>query len=250
MPVWFGEPVQVDVPALRRRLALRCRITQPELFEQAMTHRSYVNEAPEPGIVPNERLEFLGDAVLGFIIARLLFERYPDVPEGRLTELRSLLVKGETLAAVAERLALGEFLLLGRGEEATGGRTRPMNLARTFEAVVGAIYLGCGVEHTRDFILRALEPELIELGEGHPARDPKSRLQQLAQQVFGRTPRYLTVATDGPDHARQFTIEAMIGEQSYGSGRGRTKQIAQAQAALVAIERITEEHPAEARLKD
>ncbi len=206
-----------------------------------MVHRSYLNEAAEPGIESNERLEFLGDAVLGCVIARRLFLRYPNVHEGRLTELRAYIVKGETLAIVAERLGLGDFLLLGKGEESTGGRIRPLNLARSFEAVVGAIYLDRGFGRVERFILGALAPELAELGGGDLPTDAKSRLQHVAQTVFGTTPRYRTVSTTGPDHAKEFTIEVVLGERALGSGRGRSKRHAEKQAAEEALRRIEAE---------
>src|SRR5689334_11096016 len=141
-----------------------------------MVHRSYLNEASGDPIESNERLEFLGDAVLGCVVARRLYERYPAIDEGRLTELRAHIVKGETLATVADRFELGTFLLLGRGEAGTGGRHRPLNLARSLEAVLGAMYLDRGFRDTERFILRALKPELDELGAGDLPTDAKSRL--------------------------------------------------------------------------
>jgi ribonuclease-3 len=228
--------VDVDVPALEHRLRVKFR--RPAVVAQAMVHRSYLNEAAAPGITSNERLEFLGDAVLGCVIAHRLYVRYPDVDEGRLTELRAHLVKAETLSQVGRRLQLGRFLLLGRGEEATGGRDRPLNLARAFEAVVGAIYLDRGFRAAERFILRVLGPEIDALGEGLPPGDAKSRLQHLAQTRFGTTPRYLTVATEGPDHAKVFTIEVILGDRRLGSGRGRSKRSAEKIAAGEALRAI------------
>lgn len=238
--------MNVDIEALKRRLKIRRRLPHPELLTRAMVHRSYLNEAGQHGIESNERLEFLGDAVLGCVIATALFETYPDVHEGRLTELRAHVVKGETLAIVAERLGLGEFLLLGRGEEATGGRRRPVNLGRAFEAVVGAVYLNLGYGPTERLILKWLAQELAELGEGQLPLDPKSRLQQVAQTVFGTTPRYHTIAAEGPDHAKVFTIEVRVRDRSLGLGRGHSKQIAQTEAAQAALDTIAREVRAEA----
>lgn len=236
--------VAVEVAALQKRLGVRFR--NPGLLAQSMVHRSYLNESTEAGLESNERLEFLGDAVLGCVVARRLYERYPHVPEGRLTELRAHLVKGETLALVAERLELGRFLLLGRGEDSTGGRLRLLNLARVFEAVLGALYLDRGFAAAERFILRVLEPELTELGGGDMPSDAKSRLQHLAQTLFGTTPHYRTVAAEGPDHARVFTIEVVLGERSLGSGRGASKRNAERLAAQEALLRIEREAAAAA----
>lgn len=244
VPPSRGAIVDIDVKALQLLLGVTFR--RPELLIQAMVHRSYLNEVADPTIQSNERLEFLGDAVLGCVIARRLFERYPSVPEGRLTELRAYLVKGETLAVVAERLRLGDFLLLGKGEEATGGRRRPLNLARAFEAVVGAIFLDRGFARAERFVLRALAPELSELAGGDLPTDAKSRLQHLAQTVFGMPPHYRTITAEGPDHAKVFTIEVVIGDRSFGSGRGRSKRHAEKLAAEEAL-RTIERQKTEAR---
>ncbi len=227
----------VDVTALLKRLGIRT-VHSTELYARAMVHRSYLNEAAEPDIESNERLEFLGDAVLGCVIARVLFETYLEVDEGRLTELRAHLVKAETLALVGERLQLGQYLQLGRGEEGTGGRDRPLNLARTFEAVIGAIYLDRDFTSAERFILRVMQPELARLGGGDLPSDAKSRLQHTAQTLFGATPQYRTIATEGPDHAKTFTIEVVLGGRSFGHGRGRSKRIAEKEAAQEALERI------------
>ncbi len=239
--------MNVDIDGLKKRLGIdRYKLPQPELLARAMVHRSYLNESGQPGIQSNERLEFLGDAVLGCIIAEWLFDEYPGLPEGRLTELRAHVVKGETLALVADRLGLGQFLLLGRGEEATGGRRRPVNLGRAFEAVVGAVYLNLvdrprGFDSTKKLVLGWLAPELSGLGEGTLPLDAKSRLQQVAQTIFGTTPRYHTVAAEGPDHAKVFTIEVMVKDRVLGAGRGHSKHIAQTEAAQAALERIERE---------
>ncbi len=225
--------MRLDLEALQKSLGVR--FAQPALLAQSMVHRSYLNEAAEADLESNERLEFLGDAVLGCVVARRLFDRYPDIDEGRLTELRAFLVKGETLAVVAERLGLGSYLMLGRGEDTTGGRRRPLNLARTFEAVVGAIYLDRGFSRTEKFILRVLAPELAELGGGDLPTDAKSRLQHRAQTLFGVPPQYRIIAAEGPDHAKMFTVEAVARDRSLGRGRGRSKRIAEKQAAEAAL---------------
>lgn len=235
--------MKVDLAGLQRRL--KVSFSRSELLALAMVHRSYLNEANEPGLQSNERLEFLGDAVLGCAVARWLFERYPHVPEGRLTELRAQIVKGETLALVAQRLDLGHYLLLGRGEEATGGRNRPLNLARAFEAVLGAIYLDRGYRGAERFALRVLAPDLADLGAGDLTGDAKSRLQHRAQTLFGMTPRYRIVATEGPDHAKIFDIEVVLGERRLGGGRGASKRLAEKFAAEEALRRIEAELQAE-----
>ena len=228
-----------DLRQLQRRL--RLSFENPSLLAQALVHRSYLNEAPAPGTVSNERLEFLGDAVLGLIVASWLFERYPELPEGRLTEMRSQIVKSETLAAVAGRLQLGQYLLLGRGEEATGGRTRTLNQARALEAVIGAAFLDRGFRRTEAWLKRLLAEQLELLDAGGP-EDAKSRLQHVAQLLFSTTPRYRIVGTEGPDHDKHFSVEVTIGERTLGAGRGRSKRVAEreaAEAALAAIEQET-----------
>ena len=151
-----------DLRSLQRRL--RLKFNDPELLAKALVHRSYLNEVPEPGTESNERLEFLGDAVLGLVVARWLFVRYPGLPEGRLTEMRSHLVKAETLAAVAARYSLGSYLRLGRGEVATGGRTRHLNQSCVLEAWIGAVFLYMGFRKTEAGYLRMVESEWEALG--------------------------------------------------------------------------------------
>jgi ribonuclease-3 len=232
--------VRTDLRSLQRRL--RVKFHDPALLEQSLVHRSYLNEAPVPGTLSNERLEFLGDAVLGVVVARWLFDQYPDLPEGRLTELRSHLVKSETLALVAARLHLGEYLLLGRGEEATGGRTRTLNQARALESVIGAVFLDRGFRTTEKWLLRILEPELTALGLGEMPEDAKSRLQHAAQMLFGSTPRYRVLQTEGPEHDKRFSVEVVIGERPFGFGRGRSKRTAEREAAIDALASIEAEH--------
>jgi ribonuclease-3 len=233
--------VSRELSKLQRRLRIKFR--NPEVLAQALVHRSYLNEAVEPGVVSNERLEFLGDAVLGLVMAGWLFTRYPDVPEGRLTELRSHLVKGESLALVAARLGLGEFMRLGRGEDATGGRTRPLNLARLLEAVIGAVFVDKGFRVTERWLLRLLEPELAALGGGELPEDAKSRLQHTAQLLYSTTPRYHVISTEGPDHDKLFTVEVLVGQRPLAAGRGRSKRLAEREAAEAALVAIAAEHP-------
>lgn len=206
------------------------------LLERAFVHRSYLNEAgEESGLRDNERLEFLGDSVLGFVTSELLFARYPDRLEGELTNLRAALVRRETLARFATELALGDYLLLGRGEEDSGGRTRPATLCATFEALIGAIYLDQGLEQVRSFLEPRLLTEVERVAPRALAKDPKSRLQEWVQSEMGVTPRYKTVRTEGPDHARVFTVQVTADKTPYGVGLGRSKQEAAQSAAAMAL---------------
>jgi ribonuclease-3 len=233
-PTGQGEHPDASQQALEARLDVHFRA--PALLQTALTHPSYANEHPATVDDTNERLEFLGDAVLGLIVAEALYTRYPALEEGRLTEWRAQIVCGPTLARAAERFGLGEALLLGRGEEATGGRAREGNLERVFEATVGAILLDQGLEAAREFAERALAVEFRALeGDDPAALNPKGALQQLAQGVFGR-PHYVTTLEEGPEHARRFTIEVRIDGDVVGTGSGPSKQQAEKAAAWAALE--------------
>jgi len=227
-----------DLDALERAVGAIFR--DRSLLFQALVHRSYLNENPESHLTSNERLEFLGDAILDSLAAEYLFRRYPEKGEGDLTLLRSALVREETLAGFAERLELGRFLVLGRGEESDGGRSRPAILADAFEALVGAIHMDAGIETARAFLLPFLE-EAARSMEGRLPLDYKSALQILVQGRLGMTPQYHTVASWGPDHARSFRVEARLGEAVLGVGEGTNKQAAQQEAARLALERMEEE---------
>ncbi len=223
---------QNHVQRAQQRLGIQ--FSDPELLRVALTHPSYANEHPDDAHETNERLEFLGDAVLGLIVAEALYADFPEVEEGRLTEWRAQLVCGPTLSRVAVRLELGDMLLLGRGEEATGGRAREGNLERVFEAVVGAVMLDQGLEAAREFAHRALAEEIAALDADPGTLNPKGALQQLVQGVLGR-PQYVTTAEEGPEHARSFTIEARIDGEVVGRGVGSSKQQAEKEAARQAL---------------
>ncbi len=223
---------QNHVQRAQQRLGIQ--FSDPELLRVALTHPSYANEHPDDAHETNERLEFLGDAVLGLIVAEALYADFPEVEEGRLTEWRAQLVCGPTLSRVAVRLELGDMLLLGRGEEATGGRAREGNLERVFEAVVGAVMLDQGLEAAREFAHRALAEEIAALDADPGMLNPKGALQQLVQGVLGR-PQYVTTAEEGPEHARSFTIEARIDGEVVGRGVGSSKQQAEKEAARQAL---------------
>ncbi len=212
--------------------------TDKSLLQRALTHRSYLNENPAYPLSDNERLEFLGDAVLDFLTAKYLYNRFPEIAEGGLTSLRAALVKTETLAQFAKQWRLGEHLLLSHGEAESGGRRRQATLCAAFESLVGAILLDQGLQAAEDFILRCIEPEVRHVLEEELHKDAKSMLQEVAQGQLQTTPVYRTVAERGPDHAKEFTIEVLIGGEAYGQGVGPSKQTAEQAAAKAALQRI------------
>ncbi len=225
-----------DWRLLEKRLGTRFR--DRSLLQQALVHRSYLNEVPESGVESNERLEFLGDAVLGLVVAGRLYADYPEHPEGQLTELRAALVRRETLARVAKRLTLGEYLFLGRGEQSAGGRGRSSNLGCAYEAVVGAAYIDGGIDKARRFVMRSLAPELAALPKGRIPADPKSRLQEVLQARYQRPPAYKVLRDEGPDHSKVFTVQVSAGRKILGEGKGKSKQQAEKEAARRALESL------------
>ncbi len=208
------------------------------LLREALVHRSYLNENPTFPSRDNQRLEFLGDALLDFVAGDYLYRRYPKMREGELTSIRAALVKEETLARFAQILDLGRYLYLGRGEEESGGRERPSLLADAFEALVGALYLDGGLTTAERFILRFLEPETERIVVQGELRDYKSLFQEEAQRRFQATPLYRTIDERGPDHNKVFTVEVLIEEKVYGRGEGTSKQAAEQEAARQALEKI------------
>lgn len=211
------------------------------LLSIALVHASFVNENPEAGLQSNERVEFLGDAVVDLAVGHLLLDRLKDATEGELTAVRSLVVRSEALAKAASRIRLGEFLLMGRGEQANGGAERVSNLGDAFEAVVGAIFLDGGYMAARDFILRSLAPEIdAAVGVDSP-KDPKSRLQEFAQAAGWGAPIYRTVTSEGPDHMRRFTVEVCVQDRVAGRGAGARKLDAERVAALQAYASLVED---------
>jgi ribonuclease-3 len=228
----------MTVPSLSQledRLNIQFR--DKTLLQQAFVHRSYLNEllSNNAKLLDNERLEFLGDAVLSYIFSDLLYRRFPDEMEGGLTNLRSALVRRETLARLATHLHLGVYLLLGHGEEESGGRKRPATLCATFEALVGALYLDQGMEICQQVVMRLFETELAKLDQSHQNKDAKSRLQEMAQENLGHTPRYKPIDSKGPDHDKYFVMVVQINGKPYGVGEGRSKQDASQQAAAMAL---------------
>lgn len=207
------------------------------LLTRALTHRSYVNEHPDTP-ADNERLEFLGDAVLDFVVGAWVFNHYPEMAEGELTRMRSALVRTETLAEFSRQLKLGQAMRLGRGELQGGGRDRDALLCATFEAIVGALYQYKGLEAARAFAMPLLEPAADKIQEQMHTLDPKSRLQEWTQSQGLGIPKYVTATAEGPDHAKIFEIEAHIGGKCLGKGNGPSKHIAQSAAAQAALDEI------------
>jgi ribonuclease-3 len=207
------------------------------LLSRALTHRSYLNEHPE-ALEDNERLEFLGDAVLDFLVGAWLYNHFPEMAEGELTRLRSALVRTEQLADFAEQIDLGAVMRLGRGEDEGGGRKRPALLCGTFEALVGALYLDAGMGAVQSFIEPYLEAGVVDILAERRDRDPKSLLQEWVQsQGFG-PPVYNTVSSSGPEHNKTFEVEVYVSGKPYGRGRGHSKQAAAKAAARQALHAI------------
>ena len=205
-------------------------------------HLSYLNENPGFTRPSNERLEFLGDAILNFIVTKKLYEEFPQLPEGELTEIRAALVCRDTLVELASSLKLGDWLLLGRGEEANGGRAKESNLANAMEALIGALYLDQGIAKARRFILRQLKPELEKIKAGKITPNYKALVQELIQGQKKPTPVYRLVEATGPDHSKQFTAEILVEGEALGKGVGKSKKVAESQAARAAWEKLRCSH--------
>ena len=222
-----------DVQPLVKSLGVHFR--DATLLMTALTHSSYLNENPGCTWGDNERLEFLGDAVVDFLAADLLYQHFPDWEEGELTALRADMVRAESLAQFSIQLGLQPHLRLGKGEEQSGGRKRPALLSDAFEALVGAVFLEGGMEAAEAFVLPFLSSFLASRN-GLLQRDAKSRLQEWAQANYKSTPSYIIVDETGPDHARVFTVDVLIKGEQRGRGTGRTKQAAEQAAAQAALE--------------
>ena len=217
------------------------RFRDESLLRGALYHSSYANEHRNENIVSNERLEFLGDAVLGFVSAEFLYSRFPHAPEGELTRIRAALVREESLFEVAQALQLGECLMLGKGEESGGGRQRPSILADCTEAVFAAVYLDGGMDCARDLIHRVLlRKGDIAVAESR-RRDYKTELQELVQRKPHQVLRYELVGQSGPDHAKVFTVAVLLNGAPVGEGSGHSKKEAEQSAACAAMEKLTKE---------
>jgi ribonuclease-3 len=210
----------------------------PGLLTQALTHSSYVNEHPDPPLVPNERLEFLGDAVLSLVISEALWRRHPDDPEGVLTARRAAIVSSRDLARIAGRLDLGAYLLLGQGAERSGERARGSVLASALEAVVAAVYLDGGVDAARKVVLDLCAPELDKALAPLALKSPKSRLQELSYARDGRPPSYRVIDVEGPAHERRYQVEVALDGVVMGRGVGRSRRDAETEAAAAALEHL------------
>lgn len=232
-PSRLGEAEQGRLDELQATLSVTFR--NPQLLREAMTHASWTNERGEPSGPghDNERLEYLGDAVLELVVGEYLFRRFPTYDEGQLTQLRAALVNTTSLARLAERLGLGDTLLLGRGAAKTGGRRLPSLLANAFEALIGAIFLDQGFRTAARVFLQNIGDLAEWTDENH-----KGRLQEVSQDRMGETPRYRVVATGGPGHKREYTAEVLVGDRALASGRGPTKQAAEQSAARSALDQL------------
>ncbi|MCR4277893.1 MAG: ribonuclease III [Candidatus Berkelbacteria bacterium] len=222
----------MDIDRFEKQTGLHFK--DKKLLEMVFTHRSYLNEAGTTDLEHNERLEFLGDAVLELVVTDYLYKNFTN-PEGELTNWRSSIVRGEILARVAGELELGEFLFLSRGEDKSGGRTRTLILANTFEALIGAIYLDAGYKDAEKFISQHLIALLPEIIEKKLYIDPKSRLQELSQEKMGATPEYRVMGEEGPDHTKIFTVGVYVNRKLLAQGTGSSKQKAETAAASEAI---------------
>lgn len=222
-----------DLSTLESKLSLK--FNNQDLLLQAFTHRSYLNENPSFKVGHNERLEFLGDAVLELVVTEYLYAKFPEKPEGELTSFRAALVNAKMLSEVAADIGLGDYLLLSRGEAKDKGRARQYILANAFESLVGAIYLDGGYEASKEFIDRVLVSKLDEVMEKKLYKDPKSLFQEEAQERVGITPAYDVMNEWGPDHDKHFIVGVFLGKEKIAEGEGPSKQTAQEEAARNAL---------------
>lgn len=217
---------------------LKITFSNKDLLREALTHRSYLNEHPEKKFASNERLEFLGDAILEFLITKGLFESFPEAPEGELTALRSQIVKTKTLAKIAQKLNIGEFLLLSRGEEEGGGKENETLLANTLEALLGAVFLDRGIQGASKFVKTYFDAEVLS-SAAQNLKDFKSLIQEIIQEKEKVTPVYKIIKQTGPDHAKIFTAGVFLKKRVLGKGTGYSKQEAEQKAAKAALEKYS-----------
>ncbi len=217
---------------------LKVEFKNKKFLEEAVTHRSYLNESSNHELNNNERLEFLGDAVLELIISEYLFSKYPDHEEGDLTSFRAATVRTTTLAGVSRELGLGRFLRMSKGEEESGGKDKDYLLANLFEAILGAIYLDKGYNVCREYLSRVLIPKIGEIVEKRLDIDPKTKLQEVTQSKFKETPVYEVLKEDGPDHDKVFTVQVRLSSKNLGIGEGSSKQKAEERAAEKSLEML------------
>lgn len=228
-------PKQPNLEELEKRLKIQFK--NKDLLTNAFIHRSYLNEHKKFRGNSNERLEFLGDSVLSVVVSQFLYSKLPKSTEGQLTMLRAALVRTETLAKLAKNLSLGDYLLLAKGEEESGGRSNPTILANTFEALVGAIYLDLGMTKTQSFLQNMILGSWQALTKS-AVPDHKSKLQEVLQRKYHQSPTYKLINSWGPDHSRKFEIGAYLGEKLLGKGIGKNKQQAAQNAAKDTLTRL------------
>ncbi len=242
VPGGLVVPLPQQFDALEALLGYRFR--DRGLLEHGLTHKSKAHEDPSGGVTDNESLEFLGDAVLGLVVADALFRAFPTYSEGQKSKIKANLVSTASLAEVADALGLGDYMILGRGEEKTGGRGKPALLADTCEAVIAAIYLDGGLEAARGFILRALGSRIEEARQpGYFGRDHKSRLQERLQGMGESLPLYRVLVESGPEHRKLFTVQVSSGDRILSHADGRTKKDAEQEAARLALEDLDRPDP-------
>jgi len=216
---------------------LKIKFRNKSLLNRALTHRSYLNEAG-PGARDNERLEYLGDSVLALVVNEYLFKRFEKYPEGDLAKIKSAVVSEATLFKVARELNLGSFLLMGKGEELSGGRARPSILANSLEAVIGALYLDSGLKDCKKLVLSLLKSDIERIDSMESYRDPKTTLQEYVQKKYRERPLYEIIAESGPDHQKQFTVRLVVAGKSIAEGTGASKRGAEMEAARKALDII------------
>ncbi len=226
----------MNLDELQKQLGVKFK--DIELLKRSLTHRSILNEKKNKGIQHNERVEFLGDAVLELIVSEHLFHQYPDRPEGELTSFRSAVVNTSSLGDTSRNLNLGKYLVMSKGEEMTGGRDKEYLLANVFEAVLGAIYLDQGYDVAKEFVKRHLTTKIPKIVKYRLDIDPKTKLQEKSQRLLKCTPTYKVINEDGPDHDKIFTVLVKINGEAYGEGSGPNKQKAEEHAASEALKII------------
>jgi len=212
------------------------------LLKEALTHKSFAHEQQKDQIVFNERMEFLGDAVLELVMSEYLYREYQDYTEADLSKIKAYAVQESTLAIIAEDLKIGNYLKLGRGEELTGGRKKPSLLANAYEALLAAIYLDGGYKKAREFVLSFLTPKIRNLTANNFVFDFKTKFQEVVQAQFAVLPQYITHKEEGPEHKKIFEVKVFINDTYYGSGRGKTKKAAAQQAAEAGLKKLREDH--------
>ena len=226
-------------PLNKLQSTLGIRFDNPAILEQAVTHASYINENPAANAGDNERMEFLGDALLNLFVAEKLYLDFPDLPEGRLSEIRVSLVRQEKLAEKALQLELGDYLLLGKGEDASGGRGKRNNLADAYEALTAAVYLDRGFETARTFVLSGFAADILSIKEGKHSVNFKAMLQELTQAEFKTLPEYEIIEATGPDHDKIFCVSVSLGDVLLAVGSGKTRKTAESEAAKAAYGKLT-----------